>query len=90
MRTPQENPTGYDLNSPINHVQKLDGNYLLIHGSADDNVHFQNTMEMIEALVQSNKQFDLLIYPDKNHGIYGGNTRLHLFSKITDFIFNNL
>ena len=63
---------------------------MLVHGSADDNVHYQNTMEMIEALVQQNQQFDLFIYPDKNHGIYGGNTRYHLFTKITDFIINNL
>ena len=69
MKTPQENPEGYDLNSPINFVNKLKGNYLLVHGSADDNVHYQNTMEMISALVKENKQFDLFIYPDKNHSI---------------------
>ena len=86
MQTPQENPNGYDLNSPINHVDSLKGNFLLIHGSADDNVHVQNTYEMVDALIKSNKQFDLFIYPDKNHGIYGGTTRLHLFTKITDFI----
>ena len=63
---------------------------MLIHGSADDNVHFQNTMEMVSALVNANKQFDLFIYPDKNHGISGGNTRLHLYTKMTDFILNNL
>jgi dipeptidyl-peptidase-4 len=86
MTTPQENPTGYDENSPINHVDKLKGDYLLIHGSADDNVHLQNTMRMVEALVQANKQFEWMVYPDKNHGIYGGNTRLHLYTKMTDFI----
>jgi dipeptidyl-peptidase-4 len=90
MRTPQENPSGYDDNSPINHVEKLEGNYLLVHGSADDNVHYQNTMEMIDALVKANKQFDLFIYPNKNHGIYGGTTRLHLFNKMTDFLKENL
>ena len=90
MRTPQENASGYDENSPINHVDKLKGSYLLIHGGADDNVHVQNTMEMISALVKANKQFDLFIYPDKNHGIYGGNTRYHLYKKMTDFILNNL
>lgn len=90
MRTPKENANGYDDNSPINHVEKLKGKYLLIHGSADDNVHMQNTMEMITALVAANKQFDLFIYPDKNHGIYGGNTRLHLYNKITDFVDSNL
>jgi dipeptidyl-peptidase-4 len=86
MQTPQENASGYDENSPINHVEKLKGNYLLIHGSADDNVHVQNTMLMIDALVQANKQFDWAIYPDKNHGIYGGKTRLQLYTKMTNFI----
>lgn len=90
MRTPQENGDGYDDNSPINHVEKLKGNYLLVHGSADDNVHFQNTTRMISALVDADKQFDLFIYPDKNHGIYGGNTRYHLYTKMTNFITENL
>lgn len=90
MSLPQENASGYDDNSPINHVDKLKGKYLLIHGSGDDNVHYQNTMEMIAALVNANKQFDLFIYPDKNHGIAGGSTRLHLYTKMTDFILNNL
>ncbi len=90
MQTPQENASGYDENSPINHVEKLKGHYLLVHGSADDNVHVQNTMEMISALVKANKQFDLFIYTDKNHGIYGGNTRYHLYKKMTDFILENL
>ena len=86
MTTPQENPSGYDENSPINHVDKLKGDFLLIHGSGDDNVHLQNTMRMVEALVQADKQFEWMIYPDKNHGIYGGNTRLHLYKKMTNFI----
>ena len=90
MTTPQENPSGYDQNSPIYHVDKLKGNYLLIHGSADDNVHVQNTMVMIEALVQANKQFEWAIYPDKNHGIYGGNTRIQLYTKMTEFLKENL
>ncbi|BCY27535.1 S9 family peptidase [Flavobacterium okayamense] len=90
MQTPQENASGYDNNSPINHVEKLKGNFLLVHGTADDNVHVQNTMKMIEALVQANKQFDWAIYPDKNHGIYGGKTRLQLYTKMTNFIINNL
>ena len=90
MRTPQENGENYDVNSPINHIAELQGNYLLVHGSADDNVHYQNTMEMINALVNANKQFDLFIYPNKNHGIYGGNTRLHLYNKMTNFILDNL
>jgi len=86
MQTPQENAGGYDNNSPITHVSKLKGNFLLIHGSADDNVHVQNTMKMVEALVQANKQFDWAIYPDKNHGIFGGKTRLQLYTKMTNFI----
>lgn len=86
MQTPQENPSGYDDNSPINHVSKLKGNFLLIHGTADDNVHVQNSMQMIEALIQANKQFDWAIYPDKNHGIFGGKTRIQLFTKMTNFI----
>lgn len=90
MQTPQENAGGYDTNSPINFAKNLKGKYLLIHGSADDNVHVQNTMLMIEALVQANKQFDWAIYPDKNHGIYGGATRLQLYTKMTNFIKENL
>ena len=90
MQTPQENAAGYDDNSPINHVEKLKGNYLLIHGMADDNVHYQNTTEMISALINANKQFTQMSYPNKNHGIYGGNTRLHLYNLMTNFILENL
>ncbi len=90
LQTPQENASGYDSNSPINYVDKLKGKFLLIHGSADDNVHVQNSMQMIEALIQANKQFDSQIYPDKNHGIYGGKTRIQLYNKMTNFIKDNL
>lgn len=90
MRTPQENAKGYDDNSPINHVEKMKGAYLLVHGTGDDNVHFQNSVEMTEALIEANKQFDFYMYPDRNHGIYGKNARLHLFTKMTDFIKKNL
>jgi dipeptidyl-peptidase-4 len=90
MQTPQENASGYDDNSPINHVDKLKGKFLLIHGSGDDNVHVQNSMQMMEALIQANKQFDSQIYPDKNHGIFGGKTRIQLFNKMTNFIHENL
>ncbi len=90
MRKPQDNPDGYDNNSPINHVDKLKGNYLLVHGSADDNVHFQNSMDMITALVNANKQFKFFTYPNKNHGIYGGNTRYHLYKMMTDFLYEHL
>ena len=90
LQTPQENPQGYDENSPINFAGLMKGKYLLIHGTADDNVHYQNAVEMAEALIQKNKEFEFMTYPDKNHGIYGGNTRLHLHQKMTDFILNNL
>ena len=90
MRTPQENPSGYDDNSPINHADKMKGKLLLVHGMADDNVHLQNSVELIEKLVQSGKQFDMQFYPNKNHGIYGGNTNFHLHERMTDFIINNL
>lgn len=90
MRTPEENASGYDDNSPINFVDDLEGKYLLIHGSGDDNVHHQNTMEMVNALVAANKQFDLFIYPNKTHGIYGGNTRNHLFNMMLNFTLENL
>jgi len=91
MRTPQENAEGYDDNSPINHVEKLKGNYLLIHGGADDNVHPQNTFDLVTALVAANKQFDLMVYPNSNHGIYTGkNTSLNLYTKMTNFLFEHL
>ncbi|TXC81453.1 S9 family peptidase [Luteibaculum oceani] len=90
MALPQENGKGYDDNSPLSHAEKLEDPLLLVHGSGDDNVHVQNTFEMVEALVQANKDFDQFIYPNKNHGIYGGNTRLHLFSKMEKFLKENL
>ncbi|WP_298535965.1 S9 family peptidase [uncultured Algibacter sp.] len=86
LTTPQENIGGYDDNSPLSHVDKMKGDFLLVHGSADDNVHVQNSMRLAEALIQADKDFEWAIYPDKNHGIYGGNTRLHLFRKMTNFI----
>jgi len=90
MRTPQENSGGYENNSPINFVKSLKGKFLLVHGSADDNVHYQNSMDMVTALVAANKQFDMFVYPNKNHGIAGGNTRLHLYTKMTQFLLDNL
>ena len=96
MRTPQENPDGYDLNSPVHNTELIKGNYLLCHGSGDDNVHYQNAMELIKAMISNGKQFDLMIYPNKNHGIYGGyeygagECRMHLFNKIDDFLFEHL
>jgi len=91
LRTPQENPAGYDDNSPINYADKLQGSFLLVHGSGDDNVHVQNTMRLTNALIEANKPFDQAIYPDRTHGIYRGkNTRLHLYIKMTKFINENL
>ncbi|HZK07232.1 MAG TPA: alpha/beta fold hydrolase [Bacteroidales bacterium] len=91
MRTPQENPEGYDDNSPINHVEKLQGDFLLIHGMSDDNVHPQNSIDLITALVAADKDFDLMFYPNSNHGIYTGkNTRMHLYKKITSFLMGHL
>ena len=90
LRTPQENPKGYDENSPTEYANLLKGNFLLIHGTADDNVHFQNSMEFAEALIQNKKQFEFMAYPDKNHGIFGGQTRPQLYQKMTDFILENL
>ena len=87
---PQDNAQGYDANSPITYAAKLKGAYLLVHGTADDNVHLQNSIEMERALIKAGKQFTSFHYPDKNHGIYGGNTRLHLYQMMTNFIKNNL
>lgn len=86
MRTPQENPDGYDDNSPINHVDKIQGDYLLVHGTADDNVHYQNAIEMADALIEAGVDFELMIYPDHDHGIFTGPARLHLYRLMTDFL----
>lgn len=90
MRTPQENASGYDQNSPINFVDSLKGNYLIVHGTGDDNVHFQNSVEMVNKMVSKNIPFESAYYPNKNHGISGGYTRLHLFTRMTKFILENL
>jgi dipeptidyl-peptidase-4 len=90
MRTPKENPEGYDQNSPIHFTDQLQGRFLLIHGMGDDNVHFQNSVDFTESLVQANKQFEMQFYPNKSHGISGGNTSLHLYQRMTDFILQNL
>lgn len=90
MRTVEENESGYRDNSPIYFADQLKGNYLLVHGGADDNVHLQNSMEMSRALIEANKQFDTYIYPNKAHGINGGTARLHLFTKMTSFLNEHL
>ena len=90
MRKPQDNAAGYDDNSPVKFVKKLKGKFLIIHGFSDDNVHVQNSMELVDALVNANKQFEMQLYPNKNHGIYGGYTRYHLYKRMSDFILQNL
>ncbi len=90
MRTLLENEEGYKENSPVYFADRLKGSYLLVHGLGDDNVHFQNTAEMAKALIKENKQFDTYFYPNRNHGIYGDNARLHLYTKMTNFIFEKL
>lgn len=90
MRTPQENPDGYKAASAIERAYKLHGNLLLVHGLADDNVHYQNCAEYAERLVQVGKQFDMQIYTNRNHGIYGGNTRMHLYTRLTNFFNTHL
>lgn len=90
MRTPQENAAGYDDNSPVNMVKNLKGKFLLVHGTGDDNVHFQNSVTLVNALIAANKPYDSEYYPNRHHGISGGNTRYHLYKRMTDFILTNL
>jgi dipeptidyl-peptidase-4 len=90
MQTPEENPEGYDQNAPEQMAEGLKGKLLLIHGTGDDNVHFQNSVMLAEQLIQKNKAFEDAYYPNKNHGISGGNTRLHLYERMTRFIEQNL
>jgi dipeptidyl-peptidase 4 len=90
QKTPQENAAGYDDNSPVSHVDKLKGNFFLIHGTGDDNVHFQNAVMLQNALIKSGKQFESFYYPNRNHGISGGNTRLHLYQMMTDYLLKKL
>jgi len=90
MQTPQMNPEGYDKGSPITYADQIKGNYLLVHGTADDNVHFQNTVEMVSKLIEEDVAFETMYYPDRNHGIYGGNARKHLYEMMNRFILENL
>jgi dipeptidyl-peptidase 4 len=90
MRTPQENPDGYDLNSPIHLTGLLKGKLLLVHGTGDDNVHFQNSVELVDQLIKDNKQFEVFYYPNRNHDIDSGNTRFHLFTMLTRYVLENL
>ena len=90
MRTLAENESGYKDNSPVYFADRLKGHLFLAHGTADDNVHFQNTMEMQNALISANKDFESMIYPNRNHGIYGNNATIHLFTKMTNFFLSKL
>jgi dipeptidyl-peptidase-4 len=90
MRLPKENPFGYNELSPINFIDKMKGKLLLIHGEADDNVHIQNAMEFVRVCVEKNKPLEYFVYPNKNHSIYGGYTRFHLYSKMFNFLETNL
>ncbi len=90
MQTPQMNPEGYNEGAPITKVDQITGNYLLIHGTGDDNVHFQNSVEMIDALIAADVEFETMIYPNKAHSIYGGNARKHLYQLMSNFVFENL
>ena len=90
LKTPQENAAGYDENSPVQFAQNLKGKFLLVHGTGDDNVHFQNSIAFVDALIKANKDYQTLYYPNRNHGIGGGNTRLHLYRQMTNFVTQNL
>jgi dipeptidyl-peptidase-4 len=90
MALPQDNAAGYDKGSPLTYAKNLRGQLLIVHGSGDDNVHFQNTQAMINALVAANRPFSLMVYPNRNHGIYGGNTRQHLYTLLTKYVEDNL
>lgn len=90
MRTPQTNPEGYEAGSPINYVDQITGDYLLIHGTGDDNVHYQNAVILVEELIKHDVQFETMYYPNRNHGIYGGNTRRHLWKLMSNFILEKL
>lgn len=90
LKRPQDNAAGYDDNSPIQHVNKLKGKFLLIHGTGDDNVHFQNSVDFVNALIKAGKQFDSFYYPNRNHGIGGGNTGIHRYQMMTDWVLKNL
>lgn len=90
LRKPADNKSGYEDNSPVNFTKNIKGKFLLVHGSGDDNVHYQNSMELANALVKNNIPFDFMTYPNKNHGIYGGYTRAHLFTKMLKFVKENL
>jgi dipeptidyl-peptidase 4 len=90
MLTPKENPDGYKKTSDLEYADRIKGKFLLVHGLDDDNVHFQNSAELMKQMQKANVEYQSIVFPNKNHSIYGGNTRAYLYKKITDFIFANL
>ncbi len=90
MQTHEENPDGYEQNSPVNFADMLNGNFLLVHGLADDNVHFQHTAELSNRLIAENKQFNTMVYPNRSHSISGDNAKLHLYTLMTNFLRDKL
>jgi dipeptidyl-peptidase-4 len=90
MLTPQKNPEGYERTAPVKFAKELKGNLLLVHGANDDNVHLSNTMQLAKALQDARRPFALMVYPQKDHGIAGQDSRVHLFNMITDYLLKNL
>jgi dipeptidyl-peptidase-4 len=90
LRKPADNPKGYDDNSPINFVKNIKGNYLLIHGTGDDNVHWQNSAEMMNAMIQAGVKYDSEVYPNRNHGIGDRAAQYHLYRRMTEFVIQKL
>ncbi len=90
MRTPQENPDGYAESAPLAYADRLQGRFLLVHGTGDDNVHSQNSTQLVVRLEEANKQFEFRLYPNKAHGISGAGTRVNLFTMMTEFLRGNL
>jgi len=90
MGMPDDNADGYKASSVFTYAENLKGNLLIVHGTGDDNVHYQNTMQIVREFQLKGKQFDLMLYPNKNHSIKGGNTRLHLYTKIANYFLKNL
>jgi dipeptidyl-peptidase-4 len=86
MRTPAENAGGYEEGAPLKYVQGLTASYLLVHGTGDDNVHPQNSIQLVDKLEGANKQFQFMVYPGRTHSISGGNSRTHLFTMLTNFV----
>ena len=90
MRTPQENPDGYAESAPLAYADRLQGRLLLVHGTGDDNVHVQNTLQLVERLIEADKQFELRLYPNEPHGIRGETKRVNLYTLMTEFLKQNL